>query len=81
MNSTRNVIPVTSHIIILSVGSVDILIIIYAVPTIPISGSTGPNGTLKFLGAFGSLFLKLLLPSSFQALLKITYLTYPFFRA
>ena len=31
--------------------------IIYAVPKIPITGNVHPPGTLKFLGAFGSLFL------------------------
>ena len=42
-----------SRIALRSVGSVEILQIINTVPAIPTSGSTGPNGTLKLLGAFG----------------------------
>ena len=50
--------PVKSHIIRRSCGSLEILKIIYKVPTIPIIGKMTPPGTLKFLGAFGRRFLK-----------------------
>ena len=55
----RKVIPVTSQIMFLSAGSVEIFRIIYAVPAIPISGNSGPHGTLKDRGAFGRRLLKI----------------------
>lgn len=51
--NARNTAPDKSRIALRSVGSVEILQIINTVPAIPTSGSTGPNGTLKLLGAFG----------------------------
>ena len=56
--STIKHAPVKSQIFIRSCGSLDILRIIYAVPTMPITGNNIPQGTLKFLGAFGRRFLK-----------------------
>ena len=45
--------PVTSQIIMRSVGSVEMFSIMYTVPAMPMHGNNGPHGTLKERGDFG----------------------------